>query len=57
MYTDVEDFFHIFSQKLKQQNRKEEFGCYWTDEELAKELQSNYWKNDWSNDYRQRCHS
>ena len=54
MYPDLEDFFHIMSQELEEQNRTEQFGCYWTDEELASHLQKNFWNEpgEWLAEYR-----
>ena len=54
MYPDLEDFFHIMNQELKEQNRTEQFGCYWTDEELASHLQKNFWNEpgEWLAEYR-----
>ena len=52
--SDLENFFQVMSRQLTEESRTGKFGCYLTDEELAKELQSNYWKDDWSNDYRDK---
>ena len=52
--SNLENFFQVMSSKLKEQNETGNFGCYLTDEELAEELQSNYWKDDWSDAYRDK---
>ena len=51
---DLENFYDVMSGKLARENKTGNFGCDLTDEELAKELQENYWKDDWLKEYRDK---
>ena len=53
---ELEKFFNVFSEKLEQKNRTWQFGCYWTDEELAKHIKKNRWNQpgEWLEEYRDK---
>jgi|TARA_B100000035_G_scaffold74048_2_gene61382 hypothetical protein len=53
---ELEKFFNVFSEELEQKNRTWQFGCYWTDEELAKHIKENRWDQpgEWLEEYRDK---
>ncbi len=53
---ELEKFFYVFSQELKEQNRTCQFGSYWTDEELAEHIKENWWNQpgEWLEEYRDK---